>query len=59
MKYRLLAALSFSALAFLMTAHAQELVKPLKKDRAGSPELKGDPKPLIADAAPRVQSEGG
>ena len=52
MKLRLLAALGFSALAFLMTVQAQELVKAAKKDRAGSPEIK-DPKGAIVDASLR------
>ena len=53
MKYRLLAALTFSALAFLVTAQAQELVKPGKNTRPALPEIKGDPKILIRDAATR------
>src|SRR3954453_4012616 len=53
MKYRLLAALAFSALAFLVTAQAQELVKTGKGARPASPEIKGDPKILVGDAATR------
>ena len=53
MKYRLLAALSFSALAFLMTAQAQELVKSVKKDRPGSPEIKDNSKANVDAVAIR------